>query len=220
MSLMHCPYCGAEQRVSRDPESPRRPRCRECGESLEREAIAAEPRRRSRHSERGAEVEEAISIERVPFPGNVHAAGIIWIVFGGLVLLSLSLVGLRFLESELEPQEATGLVCSSIFLLLFGAVFVHVGVQSVKGTAKDTIQNGIGSILFGVLYLGYGITTLNSPFFEGAEAMRAVAVGINLLCSVALFAAGILGIVGRQDYKDWRQANRPREAPSSSRRRP
>jgi hypothetical protein len=91
-------------------------------------------------------------------------------------------------------------VCGGLLLGLFGAVFVHVGVQSVRGTARDTLGNGIGSIIFGLLNLGSG--TLQ------AGAGQVIQAGVGFLVGAGLIAAGVLALVGRSDYKAWRRAQK------------
>ena len=62
--------------------------------------------------------------------------------------------------------EATGRAisgaCAMVFALLFGGGFVFVGVQSIRGTASDTLGNGIGSILLGLPCLSCGGSDLVS----------------------------------------------------------
>jgi hypothetical protein len=90
-----------------------------------------------------------------PFPGSILGAGIIWIIFGCLILLG---AGINFLMIVGQPRaggpEAVGGSCGLAIQALFGAVFLLVGIQSVQGTAKDTLGNGIGSIVFAALQFG------------------------------------------------------------------
>lgn len=126
------------------------------------------------------------------FPGIVMAAGIIWIIFGGLILMSLLAVAvlIPILVRGVDAGAAlAGLASVAGCLGLFGGVFVMVGVQTVRGTAKDTMGNGVGSILFGLL------NGMNFDLQGG---------GLGL----ALVVAGILAIVGRADYKEWRRGRK------------
>jgi hypothetical protein len=77
---------------------------------------------------------------------------------------------------------------------LFGGAFIFVGAQTVRSTAADMLGNGVGSILFGILFGGLNLT------FQGGGA------------GLALLAAGILALVGRQEYKVWRKARKARSA--------
>src|SRR5438105_14622938 len=92
------------------------------------------------------------------YPSVVRLAGIVWIVFGCLILLNaMALLALSLLAADEKGGTAymAGGLCAYAFLLFCGGVFIHVGVQSVRGTATDTLGNGIGPIIFGPLNLGY-----------------------------------------------------------------
>jgi hypothetical protein len=141
-------------------------------------------------------------------PGTVLAAGIIWIVFGSLILLSRVLE--LILMFALPPQAgdraaggafAVGQTCAVVFIALVGGVFVHVGVTSLTGTAKDTLGNGIGSFFFAALLGGVGLL--------GALAKgQPILAVISLATGAGLLAAGVLACVGRGDYKAWRHARK------------
>ncbi|HWY87439.1 MAG TPA: zinc-ribbon domain-containing protein, partial [Gemmataceae bacterium] len=86
------------------------------------------------------------------FPVVVTIAGISWIVFGALIVLSvLGLIAFAALASgqARNNESATAIVLTTAgFLGLFAVGFVFVGVQSVRGTAPGTVGNGIGSIVY------------------------------------------------------------------------
>jgi hypothetical protein len=147
-----------------------------------------------------------------PYPVTVTIAGIAWIAFGGLILLNLLVVLLILFVAAAGQQGGgrgafvAGGVCGALLLGLFGAVFIHVGVQSVRGTARDTLGNGIGSIIFGVLNLGAGAAQAGAAQVGAAQVIQA---GVGFLAGAGLIAAGVLALVGRNDYKAWRQAQNP-----------
>jgi hypothetical protein len=158
---------------------------------------------------------------RAALPASVRAAGIIWIVFGGLLVVSvvLMLAQAGGAAAAGGPKEAApaaaGGVCGALLVGLFAAAFIFVGVQSVKGTARDTLGNGIGSIVFGLLNLGWGLVLAGlAAVLAGGRAnagWAAVLAGsISAVTGVALLVAGVLALVGRGDYRAWRQAQRPR----------
>src|SRR5439155_26027452 len=68
------------------------------------------------------------------------------------------------------------------------------------------LGNGIGSIVFGLLYVAVTIFIL----LLGAHGMANVAVivlaGLSALLALALLTAGILAIAGRDAYAEWRAA--------------
>ena len=156
---------------------------------------------------------------QAPFPGTVTAAGVIWIVYGCLVLLSLAatlfvifvLAANANVPAQANGAAVGGLVgadsCAMVIYGLIAAAFLFVGVQSVRGTARDTLGNGVGSIILGVL--GLGVVGLNAAFGQFLQA-AGVVVGAALLLT-----AGILALVGRSQYRLWKRA---REISCSARR--
>ena len=99
--------------------------------------------------------------EEPPYPPLVKAAGIIWIVFGCIMLLNMAATFLLIMVVSANQEgpnaagragvAAGGGVCVSAVIGLFAAAFLFVGVQSVRGTATGTMGNGIGSIVIGLL---------------------------------------------------------------------
>ncbi len=144
-----------------------------------------------------------------PFPGTVLAAGVIWIVYGCLVFLDLVVVLLAIFavaanaKGDAAGAVVAGTLCGLAFVGLIGAAFLFVGVQSVRGTARDTLGNGVGSIILGLLGLG-GVALYASlgQFIPAGGA----AVGGGLLLT-----AGVLALVGRSPYKLWRMAQRDQQ---------
>jgi len=141
------------------------------------------------------------------YPTSVTIAGIVWIVFGGIILVNV-LVLLLMPRWQREAAMIGG-ASARFFRDLFGAAFIYVGVQSVRGTARDTLGNGIGSIVFGLLKLVWG--GLQASDGENIQA------GIGFLAGAALIAAGVLALIGRSKYKAWRRAEKAwRESAESS----
>jgi hypothetical protein len=128
------------------------------------------------------------------FPTVVRVAGIIWMVFGGLILFNGLLVLMLIFALDPDGERAPAAVGAMCGGLIFGPAFLFVGVQSARGTAKDTLGNGIGSLVFGLLAAGGGMALLL------ASPLAAV---INFFCALGLLAAGVLALVGRTDYLDW-----------------
>jgi hypothetical protein len=124
--------------------------------------------------------------------GVVKIAAIIWLVFGALILLN-ALLQLS------QGIKDTGQQVLVVILGLFALAFIFVGYQTLKGTAKDTLGNGIGSILLA----GVGSWNSYGSIMIGQFDLYAI---ISLLSVVALIVAGILALVGRADYKAWRES--------------
>jgi hypothetical protein len=138
---------------------------------------------------------------------TVRIAAIVWMVFGSLVVLNgfiILAVASRIGAGERHPA-ASALACGATVAALIGVAFIYVGVQTIRGTARDTLGNGIGSIAFGIYALAFVAQTLVGAVQQGevAGVINGVLGGIN---GIALLAAGILALVGRKDYKAWRQS--------------
>jgi hypothetical protein len=111
------------------------------------------------------------------------AAGIIWIIVGSMQsLLAIGMAGLAVIAGRAQSQLlAMGLVLA-VVIALVSVAFLYVGVQTVRARARDTLGNGIGSIILGLL---------------------AAASGGATLAGLGLISAGILALVARNDYKDF-----------------
>ena len=151
-------------------------------------------------------------------PKLVRTAGIIWIIFGGLMLVtavgSMGMMGMA-------GNGAQG-SCNGIVGILFGIAFLFVGVQSIKGTAKDTLGNGIGSIVIGALNAGVGVfaiigglalySVLAASAAPAPVALVLIVAGaVNILSGVGLIVAGTLALMGRAEYKAYRHGGRRRD---------
>jgi hypothetical protein len=146
----------------------------------------------------------------IPFPAEVMAAGIIWIVFGvlGIGSSALSLlidVGTAANAGQGQaPSGRFGGGCG----LLFAIAFLVVGIQTVKGTAKGTLANGIGSHVFGLLYAGLGVLLIVLATLPQTQLPVELFYVLGALCGllgIALLVAGLLAVAGKQAYEDWRR---------------
>jgi hypothetical protein len=172
------------------------------------------PRRTGRGRREDDDYPEDLPAGGAPFPTSVAAAGVIWIVIGSLILLNgaANLV----VSTAAAPAAggsgayAAGSVCGVLFIVLFGAAFLFVGVQSVRGTARDTLGNAIGSLVFALLYGGIGVVALVGGAVVGGAAGTIAMIGafIAILGGIALLSAGVLALVGRDAYKAWQRAQR------------
>jgi hypothetical protein len=79
----------------------------------------------------------------------------------------------------------------------------------VRGTAKGTLGNGIGSIFFGLLWAGMTIFTIGAVVrLPGVNVTMMVISGVvSGLLALGLMVAGTLAIMGRDAYREWRDAN-------------
>lgn len=168
-------------------------------------------------------------------PMSVKAAGVIWILFGvaGIILqiLNFAVVAAENAQNQPQPPGASTGSCCGIF---FAIAFFIVGYQTLRGTAKDTLGNAIGSLIFAVLYLGGAVLVIaagamiaggnipnnGQPLPAGAadqdELMFMMVFASIMLGSLGsmLLLAGVLALVGRSGYLAWRRATKPTNLPS------
>jgi hypothetical protein len=145
------------------------------------------------------------------YPTVVTIAGIIWIVNACVIALILVVLLLFLFGFFGGPVQAVfpGSMCSFLFGL-FTWAFMGVGEQSVRGTARPALLNGIASIFFGIFLLSPGILGLlnrGSAIFEG-DAGVLITLSVGLFGGGALIAAGILWLVGLSQYRAWLRARR------------
>jgi len=115
-------------------------------------------------------------------------AGWVWVSYGALL-------GLVLLVMAAVPIPGGWVL---LLVLLFGSsIFAYVGSQTVRGKAKDTLGNGIGSIVFGLFGLQAAISTLTAD----GDPYRAFG---SLLAGLILLVAGVIALIGRSSYKRWR----------------
>jgi hypothetical protein len=158
-----------------------------------------------------------LDYDEPPYPAVVKAAGVMWIVFGCMGLLNMAaMLLLTFvlaanMKGANAGAAAGGGACVSVLVGLFGAAFLYVGVQSVRGTAAGTMGNGIGSLVFGLLNVG-GTAVM-------ALAGNIVGAAINGVGGVLLLTAGVLALAGGSQYKLWRKAQKARQDRETAERR-
>ena len=162
----------------------------------------------------------ALDYEEEPrFPRTVTAAGVLWIVVGGLfgplsaVFLVLIVVAEHGPKGPLEEMQkgCADFIFAVLLFLCAGlaALFLFVGIRCVRGTALDTLATGIGSLFFALLVCSSA---------AGVTFLPGVVVYL-LLCGTMLLAAGILALVGRSQYKLWRQAQEARRDRAAAERK-
>ena len=142
---------------------------------------------------------EPVSPAEPKFPRVVKAAGIIWIVVGGLILVVTLALVIDVLVLGHGPDGMVGaaVVFTGPCLALLGGVVLTFGVRTVRGRAGYMLAKGVASIIFGVLLGGPELVSLNP---------------VAACFFLPLFVPGILALVGRADYKAWRNSRKSRAA--------
>jgi hypothetical protein len=179
------------------------------------------------------EFDDRDELDPPKYPKNLRTASMIWIIIGVVVpIISLCdlLAGFFIAQSAGAGDKAYeilgGGVCRLFIVFLVGMVFVSVGRTTLSGKAKDTMGNGVGSIILASL----GAIGCAAIIFTGTVILKSgkmpefgmITIGVGILNSIMvilLFAAGVLAIVNRDAYKAWRKwkfPKKPREDQETS----
>ena len=133
-------------------------------------------------------------------PKLIKIASWLWLSYG--IILSLITLLAVYIAVTTDASESTDKYIVWLFpilMLLFALVFLHIGRQTLKGKAKDTLGNSIGSILFALFGL---YSFLGQSSTDVAEQIG------YLIGTVLLLSAGLFALVGRSDYKKWVSGNK------------
>jgi hypothetical protein len=130
----------------------------------------------------------------------VYAAGVIWLIFGVLIMINALLTVLLAAGKQVG---FAGKEITAIFTAVIGLVFLHVGWQSTSGTARGTLGNGLGSILFGLLGGAGSIL-----FFNAGIPILGV---FQILAGLGLLTAGIMALMAGDAFAQWKEAKTPRD---------
>jgi hypothetical protein len=151
-------------------------------------------------------------------PVLARAAGIIWVVFGGLILLNFAatvLIVLAFTPRAVEGVVIGAAMCVGVVAALFAGAFIYVGVQTLTFMARDTLGNSIGSLIFGALVIAAAFNPEGTAGRGGPAGV--VGMMINVLCGGGLITAGVLALIDRDKYRMYRRARAPRPGPPGRR---
>ncbi len=129
-------------------------------------------------------------------PLPILVAGGVWCGVGGLSIIG-AIVVFATMTGAINNVIAIG---ATVLPLFIGLVFIKVGVQTIRGTAPDTLGNGVGSLAIGGIGIGGAFYV-----YSGLAAYNC------LVQSVVLFGAGILALKARPSYKAWYAAKNPAE---------
>jgi len=118
-----------------------------------------------------------------PLPVLAKIAGIIW----GIESCMFIITGII---SLLKPSTFV----VGIVLLIFGAALARGSERTLRGKAKSTLGNGLGSLVFGVIFVVQSIPNI---------AVDPSATCSSIIFSVALLVAGVLALLVRGKYEDY-----------------
>jgi hypothetical protein len=152
--------------------------------------------------------------EEIRYPGTVYAAGVIWIGFGCLILLNAA-THLVLAVGDALAGVRNAQIGGAGMVVIMGALFIHVGVQSTRGTARNTLGNSIGSLVFALFLGAVGLLAFLRGLAAGGDPRAVVALIVDvlyLLGAGGLLTAGVLALVGRDAYRAWQRAQQDRMA--------
>ena len=135
-----------------------------------------------------------------PFPKALSYAGVVWIVFGAMNLIGVTL---SFVLLSGVPFPNGEGVTDLLLFLAAGIGLVYIGVQTTRGTASDTLENGIGSIIWGVILL-YEAFKLADELAQLSDDAADVAFVFGGVYGAMMIVAGLISLAVREDYRAWR----------------
>jgi len=146
-----------------------------------------------------------VTLNLVSFPQTVLAAGVLWTVFGGLLILQMAVavIGSVASGSPRRDEAIFAASCCAFPVVPIGAGFVWVGIQTIKGKARSTKGNVLGSVIFGVLNIGLAGALMAEHPVQGT---------LSLIAGCGLVIAGFLALHGRYHYRVWVVANQRADA--------
>jgi hypothetical protein len=151
-------------------------------------------------------------------PKSIKSAGVILIVAGGLVL-AIAAYGLLQVYLFVQRTNQGGAWCDSwifVFPALVGYLLLRQGVRYVRGLSGDTLLSGIVSSVLGLPIGGFSGMFLANALWDsatgsGANAMsapfRIVLGSMGVVAGLGMLAAGVLALIGRNAYRDWKRGN-------------
>jgi hypothetical protein len=157
------------------------------------------------------------SLEASPYPWQVTAAGVLWIVLGVLTLIFMSLIGASMMihAAAKNGPPSTGVLTWLGFMALFGLSLIVVGVQATRGTVRQFGTNVAVSIGIGLFDIGSVVVKAANGQFDHPNLGLILLTGVNVLTGVLLLAAGVLALLGKSQYELWSKAPKPDSTPRS-----
>ncbi len=142
-----------------------------------------------------------------PPPHLIRIAGLIWVLCGGVWLFCWTIIGLWAVLST-GSRSMIFLAIQGPLVLSYGAIFILVGMRTMRGTAAVTLGHGIVTIGLGILFSNSGILIIvtSGKLRTLLEIGDLIGISICLLIGAGLLTAGALALAGRGQYRAWRRA--------------
>ena len=146
-----------------------------------------------------------------PQPGIIRAAWVMWLVMGVVfVLFGCANVIMSAVLADQKPNRASTVSegCGTWFAFGIGAALFVAGQNLRRGKAKDVVVAAVLSILLGLFYAAVGVGAF--IFLARNEVLALILAATGFLIAAGSILPGVLALVGRQQYLEWRRANRRR----------
>jgi hypothetical protein len=143
------------------------------------------------------------------YPAALKAAGIVWVVYGGLTLLIVA--GNVFLSTVLKSTDMVGTGHMNASSAIFGAMFLFIGYfvvcQSVQFPAFGPLCYGLCSICMSFKNFVHVVDGIALPLTDNdTMILTAGVIYISyFLGGLALVSAGVLAIIARNKYRTWHE---------------
>lgn len=147
----------------------------------------------------------------IPQPDITRLAGILWIVMGIVFFFfgCLNVLTSALLAARQPNRPDTGSQSCAVWLSFgIGTALFVAGRNLRSGKAKDVLVSSIFSILLGLFYAALGVGAV--LLFARDEVMAVILGGMSFIIALGCCVPGILALVGRSRYLEWKRENRRR----------
>jgi hypothetical protein len=147
------------------------------------------------------------SLEAAPYPWQVTAAGVLWIVLGVLMLIFMCLLGAPIMirAAAQNAPPSTGLLTWLGFTALFGLSLIVIGVQATRGAVRQFGSNVAVSVGIGLFDIGSVVVKAANGQFDRPNLGLILLTAVNVLTGILLLSAGVLALLGKSQYEQWRK---------------
>ena len=163
---------------------------------------------------------------RTTCPGASKAAGILLIIGGGVATIVSVIVVIGAVLAGDRGGSLLGFACLFVppfIITLFGLM---AGIRTVAGNSTEPIFNGVLSLIFAVLFGGvagflflYGAAAFGVGLGRMIGGMLMVFSAGFLIYGLLFLATGVLLLVGRGGYVEWRKYRKQLRRAAEDRRR-
>ena len=157
----------------------------------------------------------------VRFPKLLRWSAKFWIVVSVLILLSFvftlfaPMIFDRTRKPSVREQELrnTALMIQTVTSVVFGALFLVIGITTLRGIVRGMLPYSIVIILLSVvsivaqcLTISLNVPILSKPAVSFPALVNCIVAGIVIVFSLFVLLTGIVALCQNKAYKLWRKA--------------